>query len=303
MGSIFTKGKELNSSDLNGIAEHLKTCKNVIVMSGAGISTKAGIPDFRSPEFGLYNRLEKFNLPHPTAVFTLNYFKENPRAFYTIAHELYPILEKARPTLTHIFIKLLNDKGILLRHYTQNVDGLDLLTGLPQDKLIEAHGQIRTGSCIECQEAYSIEFLKEHVLKDEVPKCKKCNSWVKPDVVLFGEGLPSVFYKSIPEFWKCDLLIILGTSLVVQPFASLAKRVGNGCPRLLINRDEIGESEMSGMLSWLLDPKFKIGIDSRDVFYQGDVDDGCLKLAELLGWKEDLEKLLEEENKHNFNIY
>lgn len=72
-------------------------------------------------------------------------------------------------------------------------------------------------------------------------------------MVLFGEGLPSVFYKKIPEFWNCDLLIILGTSLAVQPFASLAKRVPNSCPRLLINRDEIeSESGMSGLLSWLL---------------------------------------------------
>lgn len=176
MGS--SSGKQLSTLDINGVAEHLKKCKNVIVMSGAGISTKAGIPDFRSREFGLYNRLEKYNLPHPTAVFTYDYFKENPKAFYEIAHELYPVLDKARPTITHFFIKLLNDKGILLRHYTQNVDGLDLLTGLPEAKLIEAHGHIRTGSCINCKETYEFEFLKKHVLKDEVPKCEKCSSWV-----------------------------------------------------------------------------------------------------------------------------
>ena len=249
----LSSSKQLNSLDIGGVAEHLKNCKNVIVMSGAGISTKAGIPDFRSREFGLYNRLAKYNLPHPTAVFTLDYFKENPNAFYEIAHELYPVLDKARPTITHYFIKLLNDKGMLLRHYTQNVDGLDLLTGLPQDRLIEAHGHIRTGSCIKCNKSYEMDFLKEHVLKDEVPQCGVCKAWVKPDVVLFGEGLPSVFYSKIPEFWKCDLLIILGTSLVVQPFASLAKRVPSQCPRLLINRDEVdSESGMSGILSWLL---------------------------------------------------
>ena len=251
MGS--TSSKQLNSLDINGIADHLKSCKNVIVMSGAGISTKAGIPDFRSREFGLYNRLAKYNLPHPTAVFTLSYFEENPNAFYEIAHELYPVLENSRPTITHWFIKLLNDKGILLRHYTQNVDGLDLLTGLPEDKLIEAHGHIRTGSCIKCKKSHEMAYIKEHVFKDQVPKCKDCGSWVKPDVVLFGEGLPSVFYTKIPEFWNCDLLIILGTSLAVQPFASLAKRVPSSCPRLLINRDEIdSESGMSGILSWLL---------------------------------------------------
>lgn len=129
--------------DLDGIAEQMKTSKNVIIMTGAGISTNANIPDFRSESFGLYNRLQKYNLPHPTAVFTLDYFKRDPRPFYDIAAELYPTLASAKPTVAHYFIKLLDSKGILLRHYTQNIDCLEDLTGLDENKTIQAHGHIR----------------------------------------------------------------------------------------------------------------------------------------------------------------
>ena len=142
--------------DLEGVATYMSNCKNVIVMSGAGISTNAKIPDFRSESFGLYNRLAKFNLPHPTAVFTLDYFKENPKPFYSIAHDLYPVMDEAKPTLTHYFIKLLDDKGVLLKHYTQNIDGLEDLTGLDRNKTVQAHGHIRTGTCLCNNKKYKV---------------------------------------------------------------------------------------------------------------------------------------------------
>ena len=114
-------------------------------MTGAGISTNANIPDFRSESFGLYNRLQKYNLPQPTTVFTLDYFLQNPRPFYDITHEFYPVMDTAKPTTTHYFIKLLADMKVLLRHYTQNIDGLEDLTGLSRDMTVQAHGNVRTG--------------------------------------------------------------------------------------------------------------------------------------------------------------
>lgn len=132
----FMRKNRLKEADLESLASYLKDgARNVIVMTGAGISTNAGIPDFRSESFGLYNRLAKYNLPHPTAVFTLDYFRHDPRPFYDIAKELYPVLTGAKPTVAHYFIKLLDQKGLLLRHYTQNIDCLEDLMQMDPKKV------------------------------------------------------------------------------------------------------------------------------------------------------------------------
>ncbi|CAH1259101.1 SIRT3 [Branchiostoma lanceolatum] len=98
-------------------------CKNVVVMAGAGISTPSGIPDFRSPGTGLYDNLQQYNIPYPEAIFDIDYFHMDSRPFYTLAKELYP--GTYRPNYVHYFIRLLHEKGLLLRMYTQNIDGLE----------------------------------------------------------------------------------------------------------------------------------------------------------------------------------
>jgi len=285
MYNFLSRKQQIKITDLNGIIEQLKVAKNVIIMTGAGISTNANIPDFRSESFGLYSRLEKYNLPHPTAVFTLDYFKQNPRPFYDIAHEMYPVMEEAKPTTAHYFIKLLENKGILLRHYTQNIDGLEDLTGLSSNKTVQAHGNVRTGTCLNCKEKYSMDYMKKFVIENKIPTCEKCSETVKPDVVLFGEELPKKFWQSSTDFPKCDLLIILGTSLVVQPFASLAGKTYSSCPKLLINREDVSDENIFGpAISTLLG--FNHGFDSSkslNIFYKGDCDEGCLELCRKIG--------------------
>ena len=96
------------------------TAKRIVVMAGAGISTAAGIPDFRSPNTGIYSRLEQYDLPYPEALFEINFFRQDPQPFYTLYEELYPDGTKYPPTYTHCFFKLLYDKGLLLRVFTQN---------------------------------------------------------------------------------------------------------------------------------------------------------------------------------------
>ncbi|XP_068872315.1 NAD-dependent protein deacetylase sirtuin-3, mitochondrial isoform X2 [Aphelocoma coerulescens] len=110
---------------LKDVAELLrkKECRRVVVMAGAGISTPSGIPDFRSPGSGLYSNLEQYNIPYPEAIFELGYFFVNPKPFFTLAKELYP--GNYRPNSAHYFLRLLHDKGLLLRLYTQNIDGLE----------------------------------------------------------------------------------------------------------------------------------------------------------------------------------
>ncbi|KAM6255599.1 NAD-dependent protein deacetylase sirtuin-3, mitochondrial isoform 3-T3 [Spheniscus humboldti] len=110
---------------LQDVAELIrkKECRRVVVMAGAGISTPSGIPDFRSPGSGLYSNLEQYNIPYPEAIFELMYFFVNPKPFFTLAKELYP--GNYRPNYAHYFLRLLHDKGLLLRLYTQNIDGLE----------------------------------------------------------------------------------------------------------------------------------------------------------------------------------
>jgi len=173
----------LKSFDLKCAAEYMSNCSNVIVMAGAGISTSAGIPDFRSPGTGLYSQLEKYNLPFPEAIFQLDYFRKNPKPFFLLAKELYP--QNFKPTPTHYFLRLLNEKNKLLRIFTQNIDSLERVAGLPADKLVEAHGTFFTSHCLNCRKAYDLEFVKEIIFKDEIPYCTECKGAIKPDIVFF----------------------------------------------------------------------------------------------------------------------
>lgn len=121
----------------------------------------AGIPDFRSPGTGLYDNLQKYDLPHPQAIFELSYFNKNPKPFFVLAKELYPGCFK--PTICHYFIRLLAEKGLLLRHYTQNIDTLERVAQIPDSKIIEAHGTFYTGHCLKCRDLYHLEWMKSNL--------------------------------------------------------------------------------------------------------------------------------------------
>ncbi|KAI9337940.1 NAD-dependent protein deacetylase sirtuin-2 [Obelidium mucronatum] len=138
----------LPDSTIQSFVAHIQEnrCKRIVVMTGAGISTSAGIPDFRSPTTGLYSNLAKYNLPYPEAVFSINYFRKSPKPFFTLAKELYPGCFK--PTLCHYFIRMLADEGLLLRCYTQNIDTLERVAGMKESFLVEAHGSFASAKCV-----------------------------------------------------------------------------------------------------------------------------------------------------------
>ncbi|XP_061682810.1 NAD-dependent protein deacetylase sirtuin-2-like isoform X7 [Syngnathoides biaculeatus] len=292
--------KVLDDLTLEGVAQYILSgkCKNIICMAGAGISTSAGIPDFRSPNTGLYANLQKYNLPYPEAIFQIDYFKKNPEPFFALAKELYP--GQFKPTVCHYFMKLLKDKELLKRCYTQNIDTLERVAGLESGDLIEAHGTFYTSHCVKftCHKEYNLDWMKEKIFSDDIPRCEKCKSLVKPDIVFFGESLPVRFFTSMKmDFPRCDLLIILGTSLQVQPFASLVGRVSKSCPRLLINMEKTGQADpMLGLLGFGGGMDFDSDKAYRDVAHISTCDDGCMALAELLGWKVELEELVKREH-------
>jgi NAD-dependent histone deacetylase SIR2 len=146
--------------------------------------------------------------------------------------------------------------------------------------IIEAHGSFATHGCIDCKEPYADHWMREHIDKGEVPYCPQCNGVVKPDIVFFGEALPEAFFsnRTLPQ--EADLCIVMGTSLSVQPFASLPGFCRDGVPRVLINLERVG------------------GMGSRpdDVLILGDCDAGVRKFAGAMGWLEELEHLWEQTN-------
>lgn len=266
---------------LQDVADLIRTgaCQRVLVMAGAGISTPSGIPDFRSPGSGLYSNLQQYNLPYPEAIFELSFFSHNPKPFFALAKELRP--GNCRPNIIHYFIRLLHDKGLLLRLYTQNIDGLERASGIPPSKLVEAHGSFASATCTVCQRSWPGEDIWADVMEDRVPLCPVCTGVVKPDIVFFGESMPQRFFLHMVDFPMADLLLILGTSLEVEPFASLSEAVRRSVPRLLINRDVVGP------FAWC--PR------SQDVVQQGDVVHGVQRLVELLGWSKEMRDLIQRE--------
>ncbi|KAI4111003.1 MAG: hypothetical protein LQ339_001005 [Xanthoria mediterranea] len=296
-----TPPQTLNVRSIEGIASYIKEgrAKKIVLMvsllldpilmaysglimyeTGAGLSTAAGIPDFRSPDTGIYANLARLDLPYPEAVFDISYFRSNPLPFYNLAHELYP--GQYKPTLSHYFLRLLSDKGLLLKLFTQNIDCLERAAGVPGDKIIEAHGSFARQRCIDCRTEYPDDLMKQAIQDREVPHCMRteCRGLVKPDIVFFGEALPEEFHHNCGLPGHADLAIIMGTSLSVHPFASLPGYCAQGVPRLLINSERVG------------------GLGSRadDVLLLGDCDDGVRKLASALGWLPELEAIFKAHN-------
>lgn len=286
----------LEEPTIDAVVKYIQSekCRNIIFMVGAGISTAAGIPDFRSPSSGLYSKLGRFNLPSPEAIFDIGYFHRNPAPFFELAKELMP--QKLKPTKAHHFLRLMHDKGLLLRLYTQNIDTLEREAGVPENALVEAHGTFHTSHCLECRTKHSLEWMKAEIAKpDNIPKCTKCGGIVKPDIVFFGENLPERFFQLADEdFAKCDLLVIIGTSLQVQPFAGLVDRVHSAVPRLLINLEKCVHNRdlMSRLLGFGCGLDFDSENNYRDVALLGTCDEGCEELARRLGWQADLERVI-----------
>ncbi|KAF2966933.1 hypothetical protein GQX73_g6665 [Xylaria multiplex] len=272
-----TKTDTLSDRSVAAVAEFIKSgrAKQIVVMTGAGISTAAGIPDFRSPNTGLYNNLARLDLPHPEAVFEIDFFRYNPRPFYVLAKELYP--GNFHPTISHAFVALLAKKKLLRMLFTQNIDCLERAAGVPPELIVEAHGSFATQRCIDCKTPFPDAEMRKCVESASPPNCvrKECGGLVKPDIVFFGEQLPNTFFANATVPREADLVIVVGTSLMVHPFAGLPRLARDGVPRLLFNMERVGD----------------FGTRADDVLYLGECDDGIRKLVDELGWGDELEKM------------
>lgn len=308
-----------SSFTLEGLAEYINTHnpKNILLMIGAGASVAAGIPDFRSPGVGLYSKLAAMYpelARRPEALFELDTFKAKPELFYTIMNEMNMWPESYQPTTVHRFIKLLQDKGLLLRCFTQNIDTLERIAGVKSELVVEAHGAFSSAHCVSCKAERSMKDVETCAKAGGIPTCKECGNLVKPDVIFFGEALPQRFFElARADSSKCDLLIIIGTSLKVYPFALLPSFVENNVPRVLINMTRAGDrtfvfqSDANGLANGgaprdeneddtssstssegpnatPLSPN-QLGHCYRDLLLQGDCQVIVKQLVDALGWQ------------------
>ncbi|XP_052769173.1 NAD-dependent protein deacetylase sirtuin-2-like [Mya arenaria] len=306
LGVYFGPDNEplLDEVSFEGIARYLASdkCSKVVVLTGAGISTSAGIPDYRSPNTGLLATVKaKYpKMKDPKQLLELEYFIRDPKPFFTFRKDMFAIDYK--PTPSHYFVKLLEVKGKLLRLYTQNIDGLHGQAGLDPARIVEAHGTMDTAHCIYCYKHYTKEQMRAQMYahKDSlVPYCTEedCDGFMKPDIVMFGESLERNFMDDAEEIENCDFMLIMGTAMKVQPFSKLPIKTKFNVPRLYINleKPQVARHPMTALFfggGYDFDNEDNI----RDVFVGDKCDDACFKLADLVGWGDEFRAMVQEEN-------
>lgn len=150
---------------LEDVVELLRKANNVMIVTGAGVSVSCGIPDFRS-ETGIYSRLQEFELDDPQQMFDIQYFRESPEIFYSFAKELYP--SNYEPSPSHMFVKLMEEKGKLLRNYTQNIDTLEHKAGIR--RIVNCHGSFATASCVTCGYKCDGKEIEKYIFEQVIGK-------------------------------------------------------------------------------------------------------------------------------------
>ncbi len=216
-------------------AEMINEAEKILVFSGAGLSTESGIPDFRSAG-GLWEKYDPSDFYYQKII-----SDERARTkYWEMIKDVYGILAKAAPNAAHKAIKTLEDKGKLLSVVTQNIDGLHHDAGNSPDKIIEIHGTVATISCLDCGKQYQKkEIIKRLDAGETVPYCDDCSGILKPDSISFGQAMPEdKMSQAIMHARECNLCIVLGSSLVVYPAASIPDFVVQGQGKvMLINRE------------------------------------------------------------------
>ncbi|KAG9595968.1 SIR2-domain-containing protein, partial [Aureobasidium melanogenum] len=291
----------------------LQKSKNIMVITGAGISTSLGIPDFRSRNTGFYSQLLARGFESPEDVFDIENFDNDPTHFYQLAKEILPVTDRCSPT--HAFIRLLQDKQKLLTNYTQNIDNIEAFAGIEPEKLIQCHGSWATASCRKCHTEVPGEVIFEDVRQQRVSLCQTCLDIIekqprkrkrisngksksrsshsdseddgrydvpqpgvmKPNITFFGEKLPNRFFDRLTEHDAAivDLIIVIGTSMKVAPVSEIPNYVDEKVPQIYISRE----------------PADHINFD---ITLLGYCDDVVAELAKRAGWTIDHAKVTNE---------
>jgi NAD-dependent deacetylase len=195
------------------LAELLKRARNAVVLTGAGVSVPSGIPDFRTPGTGLWEKVDPMEVAH------IESWRRDPQRFWSFYGERFVSLVHKQPNEAHLALAELERRGLIRALITQNIDRLHRLAGT--ERLIEVHGSIEWSVCLDCEERVAIDRVIE-LLGSAAPKCPRCSAPLKPDVVLFGELLPErAMAEAQALALDADLMVCVGSSLEVYPVAGL----------------------------------------------------------------------------------
>lgn len=201
----------------------------LVVFTGAGISTPSGIPDFRSPESGLWEKYDPFEVASIWA------FRHQPEVFFDWIRSLSVQADTAKPNHAHLALAVLENRGIVKSVITQNIDSLHQMAG--SKKVFELHGSARTATCPHCGKKHQQEYFRRMIMEAQgIPRCGRCGKIIKPDVVLFGEDLPhDAWDGAYQECLQADLVFVVGSSLEVYPANSLPETAIRNGADLIIN--------------------------------------------------------------------
>ncbi len=216
-------------------SEVIGAAQKILVFTGAGLSTESGIPDFRSPG-GIW---EKYD---PADFYFQKFISDeiSREKYWQMSTEFYDTIRDAKPNRAHLAIKTLEDRGKLLAIVTQNIDNLHHKAGNSPDKIIELHGTVISVSCLSCKKKYDRDEIEARLRSGvKVPYCDDCGGILKPDTISFGQAMPQEeMERSIRHAGECDLCLVLGSSLVVYPAASVPiHAVRSGARLMIVNRD------------------------------------------------------------------
>ena len=211
----------------------LAACRRAVVFTGAGISTESGIPDFRSPG-GVWSRYRPIEFQEFLAS------EAARRAYWRRKFATHDAVAQAAPNRGHRAVAELARRGTVSRVITQNIDGLHQQSGVPEDRVIELHGNTTYATCLDCGERHELAAIGEAFAADEtLPLCRHCGGMVKSATISFGQAMPEeAMRRAEAATLECDLFLAIGSSLVVYPaagFPALAKQ--NGARLVILNRE------------------------------------------------------------------
>jgi NAD-dependent deacetylase len=213
-------------------AELVREAQYAVALTGAGVSTPSGIPDFRSKDSGLWYDV------NPMVVASIYGFRRNPKEFFDWMRPLARLMLEAEPNPAHIALSRLEKLGYIKALITQNIDILHTRAG--SSNVFEVHGHIREATCVKCYRLYPTDgFINRYIELGVIPRCPECGGVLKPNVILFGEQLPvQVFQDAQQAAQQCDLMLVAGSSLLVAPVSELPLVASmHGAQVIVINND------------------------------------------------------------------